>query len=125
MTYWVISDEEDEDGAVSSNRRRLPRFTCYTLIIAAAIILCGLLATLWIWTRYGSSGFPHKGGKASGSDMRPGIASLVLGPAITMVGVVCIIVACVIHEVKQKRENEVQMRMNEILFDPLVSGDNV
>ena len=128
LTYWVVPDEEDQDTPVTSSSnssRFFPKWTCLSLLAASAIVLCGLLATLWVWTRYGTSGFPHLGGKASGSDVRPGLTSLLLGPIVTMVGVVCIIMACIVHEMRQRQEAEHQLRIQQVLFDTTTFGETV
>ena len=109
--YSIVSAEES--GGRPRSPLCLPRWTCYALVAGGVVIVCGLIATLWVWTRFGSAGFTGKS-----PPEHPRTASLVLGPVLALAGVCGMVVACAVYEVRQRRAARLA-RTRQEFFDPL------
>ena len=74
--------------------KTLPKSLCYSLIAAVCVILCGLVATTWAWNRYHYFSQIHRD-HLDRSDK----TVLYLGPALSVFGVICLIIVSIIIKV--------------------------
>ena len=106
VTYWII-DPEDQKRQLAS--RHIRRWSKYSAIAALFIALCGLVATTFVWSRYGFSIWEE-----NSKEKREHTAILVLhvlGPVFMVAGALCFVVACVFYEYRGKDNST-------LTFDP-------
>ena len=106
VTYWII-DTEDQQRQVKSHQIR--RWSKFSAIAALLMVICGLVATTFVWSRYGLSIWKEDSKEIEG---RTAILVLhILGPAFVLIGLLCFIVACVVYEFRGKDNST-------LTFDP-------
>ncbi len=91
VTFW----EYDEGDERSRCCRNVSNKTKYSMITAGTLIVCGIITTLWVWSRYGVEGF-HSGSAST-------TTAILLGPGLCLIGIVSVFTACIIHEVRERR----------------------
>lgn len=107
VTYWIL-DPEDERRR--STARHVRKWSKYSAIAALLVAVCGLVATTFVWSKYGLSVWTSESKDGEGG-RTPILVLHILGPLFLLVGVVCFVVACVLHEVRG-RDN------SNLVFDP-------
>ena len=106
VTYWII-DPEDQKRQLAN--RQIRRWSKCSAIAALFITLCGLVATTFVWSRYGLSIWEEDSEKKDGHTAI--LVLHILGPVFILAGVLCFVVACVFYEYRGKDNST-------LTFDP-------
>ena len=106
VTYWIL-DTEDQQRQVT--RRDVRRWSKCSAIAALFVVICGLVATTFVWSRYGLSIWREDSEEVKG---RTAILVLhILGPVFVLTGLLCFVAACVVYEFRGKDNST-------LTFDP-------
>ncbi len=106
VTYWVVDPEEQLRQAA---RMHVRRWSGYAAAVAALVAVCGLVATTFVWSKYGLSAWEHNNNNNSDNSSsssadpegRTAIRALhILGPVFLLFGLVGFAVACACHETR-------------------------
>ena len=94
VTVWV-SDATDS-AAVSGYCAWWRKLRCgYWVAAATCVLLAGVVTTLWVWTSHGR--------QQGALDDASTATAVLVGPALTLLGVIGVFVACVVYEVRERK----------------------